>query len=217
MTLHGTLMIFFVLTNAPFAAFGTYFLPLQIGARNMAFPRCSMISFWTTFASFLVLVSTFFVGDGPPLSGWTAYPPLSADGASSGSGEGLGQTLWIVSIALFSAASILNSINFIATTLDLRGRGMTLMRMPLSTWGWFITAFMALLAFAVLLPACVLTPDGPRRGNKLLRTRAASSSTTISSPTREAFRSCGSICSGSSDTRKCTSRFCRRSASCPMC
>ncbi len=156
MTLHGTLMIFFVLTNAPFAAFGTYFLPLQIGARNMAFPRCSMISFWTTFASFLVLVSTFFVGDGPPLSGWTAYPPLSAVGASSGSGEGLGQTLWIVSIALFSAASILNSINFIATTLDLRGRGMTLMRMPLSTWGWFITAFMALLAFAVLLPACVL-------------------------------------------------------------
>src|SRR6202011_1168751 len=101
LTMHGTLMIFFVLTNAPFAAFGTYFLPLQIGARNLAFPRVSMIAFWTTFLSFCVLISAFFRGDGPPISGWTAYPPLSAVGGHAGPGEALGQTLWIAAIGLF--------------------------------------------------------------------------------------------------------------------
>jgi cytochrome c oxidase subunit I len=156
MTMHGTLMVFFVLTNAPFAAFGNYFLPIQIGAEDMAFPRFNMMSFWTTFLAFCVLIAAFFVGDGPPLSGWTAYPPLSAVGAASGPGEGTGQSLWAVSIAIFCIASLLGSLNFIATTLDLRTRGMTLMRMPLSTWAWFITSCISLLAFAVLLPATAL-------------------------------------------------------------
>src|SRR3989441_4309469 len=101
LTMHGTLMVFFVLTNAPFAGFGNYFLPIQISAEDMAFPRFNMMSFWTTFVAFLVLVSAFFVGDGPPLSGWTAYAPLSAVGAVLGArvrtGPGPpGASLWVL-------------------------------------------------------------------------------------------------------------------------
>jgi cytochrome c oxidase subunit 1 len=156
LTMHGTLMVFFVLTNAPFAAFGNYFLPIQIGAEDMAFPRFNMMSFWTTFLAFCILIAAFFVPDGPPLSGWTAYAPLSAVGSDAGPGEGLGQTLWGLSIFVFCIASLLGSLNFIATTLDLRTKGMTLARMPLCTWAWFITSCISLLAFAVLLPACLL-------------------------------------------------------------
>jgi cytochrome c oxidase subunit I len=156
MTMHGTLMVFFVLTTAPLAAFGNYFLPIQIGAKDMAFPRLNMLSFWTTFAAFLVLIASLFAGDMPATSGWTAYPPLSAVGAISGPGEGLGQTLWIISIAAFCVGSLFGAINFIATTLDLRCQGMTLLRMPLTVWAWFITSCMSLIAFSVLLPACVL-------------------------------------------------------------
>src|SRR5277367_2935328 len=78
MTMHGTLMVFFVLTNAPFAGFGNYFLPIQIGTEDMAFPKFNMMSFWVTFAAFLILIASFFIPDGPPISGWTAYTPLSA-------------------------------------------------------------------------------------------------------------------------------------------
>jgi cytochrome c oxidase subunit 1 len=156
MTMHGTLMIFFVLTTAPFTAFGNFFLPIQVGAEDMAFPRINMLSFWLTFTSFVVLMASFFISDGPPISGWTAYPPLSAVGGAAGPGLAMGQTLWAISIAIFCVASLLSALNFIATTLDLRTKGLTLMRMPLSTWAWFITSCMALLAFAVLLPACVL-------------------------------------------------------------
>ncbi len=156
LTMHGTLMVFFVLTNAPFAAFGNYFLPIQIGAEDMAFPRFNMMSFWVTLLAFVVLLAAFVVPDGPPISGWTAYAPLSAVGKDAGPGLGMGQNLWGISIALFCIASLLGSLNFISTTLDLRAKGMTLMRMPISTWAWFITACIALLAFAVLLPACLL-------------------------------------------------------------
>jgi len=156
LTMHGTLMVFFVLTNAPFAAFGNYFLPIQIGAEDMAFPRFNMMSFWITFLAFCILIAAFFVPDGPPISGWTAYAPLSAVGSDAGPGLGLGQTLWGLSIFVFCIASLLGSLNFIATTLDLRTKGMTLARMPICTWAWFITSCIALLAFAVLLPASLL-------------------------------------------------------------
>src|SRR6478609_9045668 len=140
MTMHGTIMVFFVLTTAPFAGFGNFFLPLQVGAEDMAFPRINMMSFWVTLLAFLVLVAAFFIGDGPPLSGWTAYAPLSAVGKDAGPGEALGQTLWAVSIAIFCVGQLLGSLNFIATTLDLRTKGMTLIRMPICTWAWFITS-----------------------------------------------------------------------------
>src|SRR5581483_4747531 len=148
MTMHATLMVFFVLTTAPQSGFGNYFLPIQIGAEDMAFPRLNMLSFWTTFAGLMVLISTFFVADGPPLSGWTAYPPLSGLGSVTGPGEGLGQDLWIISIAIFCVGSLLGALNFIATLLELRTRGMKLMRLPLTCWAWFLTAILALLSFA---------------------------------------------------------------------
>jgi cytochrome c oxidase subunit 1 len=156
LTMHGTLMVFFVLTNAPFAAFGNFFLPIQIGAEDMSFPRFNMMSFWTTFLAFLVMMASFFVADGPPISGWTAYAPLSAVGGDAGPGLALGQTLWAISIAIFCVGSLLGALNFISTTLDLRTKGMSLIRMPYSTWAWFVTSVIALLAFAVLLPACIL-------------------------------------------------------------
>jgi cytochrome c oxidase subunit 1 len=156
LTMHGTIMVFFVLTNAPFAAFGNYFLPIQIGAEDMAFPRFNMMSFWTTFVAWLLMMAAFFVADGPPISGWTAYAPLSAVGGDAGPGLAMGQTLWAISIAIFCIASLLGALNFISTTLDLRTKGMSLARMPFSSWAWFVTSVIALLAFAVLLPACVL-------------------------------------------------------------
>ncbi|MGB8540453.1 MAG: cbb3-type cytochrome c oxidase subunit I [Candidatus Acidiferrales bacterium] len=156
LTMHGTIMVFFVLTNAPFAGFGNYFLPIQIGAEDMAFPRFNMMSFWTTFVAFLVMMAAFVVHDGPPISGWTAYATLSSVGKDAGPGEAMGQNLWAISIALFCIGQLLGSLNFIATTLDLRTKGMSLARMPFSTWAWFITACIGLLAFADLLPACIL-------------------------------------------------------------
>jgi len=156
MTMHGTIMVFFVLTTAPQSGFGNFFLPIQIGAEDMAFPVLNMLSFWTTFLALVVMVAAFFVPGGAPLSGWTAYPPLSAVGPLSGPGEGLGQTLWIISIAIFCGASLMGAINFIATTIDLRARGMSMMRLPLTCWSWFVTAILGLLGFAVLLAAGVL-------------------------------------------------------------
>src|SRR5256712_13804360 len=156
MTMHGTIMVFFVLTTAPFAAFGNFFLPIQVGAEDMPFPRINMSSFWVTFVAFLVLMSSFFVGDGPTLGGWTQYAPLNAVGTVGGPGQGLGVVLWATSIALFCIGQLLGALNFISTTLDLRVKGMSLMRLPLSAWAWFITSCMGLTVFAVLMPACIL-------------------------------------------------------------
>jgi cytochrome c oxidase subunit 1 len=156
MTMHGTIMVFFVLTTAPQGGFGNYFLPIQIGAEDMAFPILNMLSFWTTFLALCVMVMGFFVEGGAPLGGWTAYAPLSAIGAIAGPGQGAGMNCWIISIALFCVASLIGSINFIATMIDLRTPGMTLMRLPLTCWAWFVTAILSLLGFAVLLAAGAL-------------------------------------------------------------
>jgi cytochrome c oxidase subunit 1 len=155
LTMHGTIMVFFVLTTAPQGGFGNYFLPIQIGAPDMAFPVLNMLSFWTTFVGFVVILCAFFVTGGAPLHGWTGYAPLSAI-PQAGPGEGLGADLWITSIAIFCVASLMGALNFITTTLDLRAKGMTLMRMPLTVWSWFITAILGLLAFGVLLSAGIL-------------------------------------------------------------
>ena len=155
-TMHGTMMVFFVLTTAPQAGFGNYFLPIQIGAPDMAFPHLNMLSFWVTFLAFVSLIAAFFVPDGAPISGWTAYTPLSGIGQATGPGEGWGQTMWIVSISLFCLGSLLGALNFIATLIDMRAPGMSLMRMPLTCWGWFVTAILTLLAFGVLLAGGIL-------------------------------------------------------------
>jgi cytochrome c oxidase subunit 1 len=155
LTMHGTIMVFFVLTTAPQGGFGNYFLPIQIGAPDMAFPVLNMLSFWTTFVAFVVILAAFFVTGGPPLHGWTGYAPLSALN-NSGPGEQLGADLWIASIAIFCIASLMGALNFITTTLDMRAKGMTMMRMPLTVWAWFVTAVLGLLAFGVLLSAGIL-------------------------------------------------------------
>jgi len=155
LTMHGTIMVFFVLTTAPQGGFGNYVLPIQIGAPDMAFPVLNMLSFWTTFVGLIVLLCAFIVPGGAPLHGWTGYPPLSAV-QSAGPGEALGADLWITAIAIFCVASLMGALNFITTTLDMRAKGMTLMRMPLTVWSWFITAILGLLAFGVLLSAGIL-------------------------------------------------------------
>jgi cytochrome c oxidase subunit I len=156
MTMHGTIMVFMVLTTAPQSGFGNYFLPIQIGAADMAFPVLNMLSFWTTFVSLVVMIAAFFVTGGAPIGGWTSYPPLSALGELAGPGQGAGETLWIVGLAIFCAASLMGALNFITTLIDLRAKGMTLGRLPLTCWTWLVTAILGLLAFGVLLAACIL-------------------------------------------------------------
>src|SRR6184192_1170924 len=176
-TMHGTMMVFFVLTTAPQGGFGNYFLPIQIGAEDMAFPFLNMMSFWVTLVGFLVLVlaifaegnltigawvsklgESFAAGSGTvgPIGGWTGYAPLSALGKIAGPGQGAGVSLWIISIAIFCVGSLLGALNFITTLLNMRTRGMSLMRMPLTCWAWFTTAVLALLSFPVLLGAGIL-------------------------------------------------------------
>ena len=175
-TMHGTIMVFFVLTTAPQGGFGNYFLPIQIGAEDMAFPFLNMMSFWVTLLGFLVILAAIFVegnvtiansalglwlggGSGAtvgPIGGWTGYAPLSAVGTAAGPGQGAGMNLWIISIAIFCVGSLLGALNFITTLLNMRTRGMTLMRMPLTCWAWFTTAVLALLSFPVLLGGGIL-------------------------------------------------------------
>src|SRR5437763_16784694 len=152
-TMHGTMMFVFVLTTAPQGGFGNYFLPIQIGADDMAFPVLNMMSFWVTFLGLAVLVSAIFAaGNGAigPTGGWTAYPPLSAIGdVLNVPPQAMRMNLGIISIALLCAASLLAALNFLTTLLNLRTKGMSLMRMPLTCWAWFTTAVLALLAFPV--------------------------------------------------------------------
>ncbi|MCI0489064.1 MAG: cbb3-type cytochrome c oxidase subunit I [Blastocatellia bacterium] len=157
-TMHGTVMVFFVLTTAPQGGFGNSFLPIQIGADDMAFPVLNMMSFWITFLGLVVLLGAFFATANVigPIGGWTGYAPLSALGEKAGPGQGLGVVLWVSSIALFCIASLLGALNFITTMLNMRTRGMSLMRLPLTCWGWFTTAVLALLSFPVLLAAGIL-------------------------------------------------------------
>ncbi len=154
-TLHGTLMLFFVLTLAPQAGFGSLIVPLQIGARRMAFPLLNALGFWFYLLAFLILLSSTFVSGGAAISGWTAYPPLSAI-AAAGPGQGLGMDLWLVSISLFGFASILTAINLLATIVAHRCPGMTWERLPLTIWAWFTAAILTIIAFSVLLAAIIL-------------------------------------------------------------
>ena len=176
-TMHGTIMVFFVLTTAPQGGFGNYFLPIQIGAEDMAFPVLNMLSFWVTLVGFIVILLAIFVegnqsigqwfaalgpsfsgGSGTvgPIGGWTGYAPLSALGKIAGPGQGAGMNLWVISIAIFCVGSLLGALNFITTLLNMRTKGMSLMRMPLTCWAWFTTAVLALLSFPVLLGGGIL-------------------------------------------------------------
>lgn len=154
-TMHGTLMVFFVLTTAPLSGFANLVLPEQLGARRMAMPSLNAVSFWLTVTSFLVLMMAFFVPGGGPISGWSSYPPLSAI-AAAGPGQGTGMDIWIFSIGIFCIASSLGAVNLLATITNERCPGMTAWRMPLTVWSWLVAALLTLLVFSVLFVAALL-------------------------------------------------------------
>ncbi len=154
-TIHGTIMVFFVLTAGLSGTFSNLLIPLQLGARDMASPFMNMLSYWFFFIASVIMLSTFFIESGPAGAGWTIYPPLSAV-AKSMPGSGLGMTLWLVSMTLFVASSLIGGINYISTVLNMRTKGMDLWKMPLTIWSFFLTAIVGLLSFPVLVAAVVL-------------------------------------------------------------
>lgn len=154
-TMHGTIMIFFVLTAGLSGTFSNLLIPLQIGARDMASGFMNMLSYWFFFASSVVMFTSLFLETGPAGGGWVVYPPLSAL-PKAVSGSGAGMTLWIVSMILFVASSLLGGINYISTVINLRTKGMTFDRLPLTIWAFFITAIIGLLSFPVLVGGLLL-------------------------------------------------------------
>ena len=154
-TMHGTIMVFFVLTAGLSGTFSNLLIPLQLGARDMASGFLNMIAFWLFFLSTVIMVASIFVEAGPAAAGWTIYPPLSALEMAQ-PGSGLGMTLWLVSMAFFIASSLLGSLNYIVTVLNLRTKGMSLTRMPLTIWAFFVTAIIGAISFPVLLSAALL-------------------------------------------------------------
>jgi cytochrome c oxidase subunit 1 len=154
-TIHGTIMVFFVLTAGLSGTFSNLLIPLQIGARDMASGFLNMISYWLFFLSSIIMVISLFVEAGPASAGWTIYPPLSAlPQAIPGSGAGM--TLWLVSMAIFIASSLLGALNYIVTVLNLRTVGMKMTRLPLTIWAFFVTAIIGVVSFPVLLSAALL-------------------------------------------------------------
>mgnify|MGYP001395539660 FL=1 len=154
-TIHGTIMVFFVLTAGLSGTFSNLLIPLQIGARDMASGFMNMLSYWFFFLSSVVMVISLFVESGPASAGWTIYPPLSAL-PQAVPGSGLGMTLWLVSMSLFIVSALLGGLNYIVTIFNLRTKGMTMTRLPLTMWAFFITAVLGVLSFPVLLSACLL-------------------------------------------------------------
>jgi cytochrome c oxidase subunit 1 len=154
-TMHGTLMVFFVLTTAPLSGFANLVLPEQIGARRMALPTMNAISFWLTALALAVLLAAFIVPGGAPISGWTAYPPLSAI-ASAGPGQALGMDMWLASLTIFCIASWIGAVNILVTIVGERCDGLTLNRMPLTVWSWLVASLLVLISFSVLLAALLL-------------------------------------------------------------
>ncbi len=154
-TMHGTIMVFFVLTAGLSGTFSNFLIPLQVGARDMASGFMNMLSYWFFFLSSVVMLTSLFISTGPAAGGWTIYPPLSALPQAI-SGSGLGMTLWLVSMALFIVSSLLGSINYITTVINLRTKGMTFTKLPLTIWAFFFTAIIGILAFPVLFGAALL-------------------------------------------------------------
>ena len=154
-TIHGTIMVFFVLTAGLSGTFSNLLIPLQIGARDMASGFMNMISYWLFFLSSVIMVCSLFVEAGPASSGWTIYPPLSALPQAI-PGSGMGMTLWLVAMAIFIASSLMGSLNYVVTVINLRTKGMTMTRLPLTIWAFFITAVIGIVSFPVLLSAALL-------------------------------------------------------------
>lgn len=154
-TTHGTVLVFFVLTAGLSGTFANLLIPLQVGARDMASPFLNMLSYWFFFLASVIMMSSIFVETGPFSGGWTAYPPLSALGDAS-PGSKVGMDLWIISMAVFVISSLLGGLNYIATILNMRTKGMSMTRLPLTIWALFFTAVLGVLSFPVLLSGFIL-------------------------------------------------------------
>lgn len=154
-TIHGTIMVFFVLTAGLSGTFSNLLIPLQIGARDMASGFMNALSYWFFFLSSVIMIASLFLESGPAAAGWTVYPPLSAlPQAMPGSGAGM--TLWLISMTLFIVSSLLGSLNYIVTVLNMRTKGMSMTRLPLTIWAFMVTAVLGVLSFPVLLSAALL-------------------------------------------------------------
>ena len=154
-TMHGTVLVFFVLTAGLSGTFANLLIPLQCGARDMASPFLNMLSYWFFFLASVVMISSLFVSTGPASGGWTMYPPLSALGDAN-QGSKLGTDLWLVAMALFVVSSLLGGLNYISTILNMRTKGMSMTRLPLTIWALFFTAILGVLSFPVLLSGFIL-------------------------------------------------------------
>jgi len=154
-TIHGTIMVFFVLTGGLSGTFSNLLIPFQVGARDMASGFLNMLSYWFFFGSCAVMTASLFVQAGPASAGWTIYPPLSALPQAI-PGSGLGMTLWLVSMVLFIGSALLGGINYVVTILNLRTKGMSMTRLPLTIWAFLITAILGILSFPVLFAAALL-------------------------------------------------------------
>src|SRR5215217_4376686 len=154
-TMHGTILVFFVLTAGLSGTFANLLIPLQVGARDMASPFMNMLSYWFFFMASVVMMTSLFIETGPASGGWTMYPPLSALGQAN-LGSKLGTDLWITSMALFVVSSLLGGLNYIATILNMRTKGMSMTRIPLTIWALFFTAILGVLSFPVLLSGFIL-------------------------------------------------------------
>jgi len=153
-TMHGMIMVIYLLTALFLGGFGNYLIPLMVGARDMVFPFVNMVSYWVYLTAVLVLLASFFVPGGPTGAGWTLYPPQAILSGTPGSGAGI--VLMLVSLALFIVGFTMGGLNYVTTVLQARTRGMTLMRMPLTVWGIFVATILALLAFPALLVGAVM-------------------------------------------------------------
>ena len=154
-TMHGTIMVFFVLTAGLSGTFSNFLIPLQIGARDMASGFMNMLSYWFFFASSVVMFISLFLETGPASGGWVIYPPLSALPQAM-SGSGMGMTMWLIAMALFIVSTLLGGINYITTIINMRTKGMSFSRLPLTIWAFFLTAIIGLLSFPVLFSAALL-------------------------------------------------------------
>src|SRR6187455_581110 len=154
-TIHGTIMVFMVLTGGLSGTFSNLLIPLQVGARDMASGFLNMLSFWFFFASSSVMFASLFIEAGPASAGWTVYPPLSALPQAI-PGSGLGMTMWLISMVLFIVSALLGGINYVATVINLRTKGMSMTRLPLTVWAFLITAILGILSFPVLFAAALL-------------------------------------------------------------
>ncbi len=189
--MHGTIMVFLAIVPLAFAAFGNYLVPLQIGAPDMAFPRINMASYQSYVIGGLIMFVSFFIPGGAAQAGWTSYSPLATSIPTDG------QTFWIIGMVFLITSSLLGSVNFIATIIQLRAPGMTWMRLPFFVWAQFVTAFLLLLAFPPLEAAAVMQFMDKVAHTSFFLPPAWPSAATLPTSAAAAARCSGSTCSGS--------------------